>query len=381
MRKTIAASCFGLSLVGCSKLIEDLKRGGAGAAATAPVVASAVSTEGTAKRRPNASADGTVTGTATAGVDLPAPATANRAVLGGTALAAAPGPWLAKHDGAPGFGLGVLAIQSGGFVQTGFGVCGEALDLLNGGAGRGKRTCALTGRKLGGVPPQAAELPILPHEGLPDPKGRIWKYGLRIRMSVLAGSDTRDVMYGGALDNETPVYPIKVSLPADATPVSKFTGSSDGVPRYTAIARAFVLSDDARSIGGYAEFVLFNASQVDRVEFGAAYSAFAWDVDLFAAGVVQEYGYRLYGQKKYTEAAAKFADAAATAPRWELPRYNEACAWALASEPARAEVTLGDAIVRAAALGNAGGDVKKRAKDDKDFAAYKTADWFVRITE
>jgi hypothetical protein len=246
----------------------------------------------------------------------------------------------------------------------------------------GKRSCSRVARKFGGRAPEGEDLPELAGHRFPDSAGRTWKYGARIKLLWKQSPDKRVGMYGGSLDNDAAVFPIKMGVPQDAAPAEKCEDSvGDGKPYYGASTHPMLLSDDGRTIGGFAEFSVMNVMHVVRVGCGAPVNAFAWDVDVFAAGMVQEYGYRFYGKKQFADAAGKFADAAATAPRWELPRYNEACAWALGHEPEKSEASLVDAIARATAMGNSGGDVKKRAKADKDFAAYKTADWFLKATQ
>ena len=98
-------------------------------------------------------------------------------------------------------------------------------------------------------------------------------------------------------------------------------------------------------------------------------------VDRFAASIANEQGYRYYGKKDYKKAADRFATGAATDPTWDLPRYNEACAYALAADATHAEEALADAVVRG------GPKVRERARKDKDFTEYKNAAWFRRLTD
>jgi hypothetical protein len=293
-------------------------------------------------------------------------------------------------------------IKRGGFTTSGgFGVCGTTHFVETGAKVRPARsTCAFAPRKLGGALVKEADLPITVADAVSVTGPNTWKYGARISLRVRRNDAGATADFGGTLDGADAVFPVKLTRPlaanvvyaaAAAGPSStldlrikrRLPGLPSAAPTATGTAKApavkeevtavpsvFYLSADGRTLGGYVAYQVKDIA-VARIEAGSTFQAFAWDVDLFAAGIIQEYGYKQYALKKYDEAATRFSEAAVTAPTWELPRYNEACAWSLGKSPEKAKAALVDAIAR-------GGDVvRQRAKKDKDFASYATEAWFV----
>ena len=138
------------------------------------------------------------------------------------------------------------------------------------------------------------------------------------------------------------------------------------------IAQAFLagpfLSPDGKSVAAFSTYTC-SAPCIDSINLYLA------SVDRFAASIANEQGYRHYGKKDFKKAADRFATSAATDPTWDLPRYNEACAYSLAKDEKHSEEALSDAIVRG------GPKLKERARKDKDFTEYKNASWFRRLTD
>ncbi len=205
---------------------------------------------------------------------------------------------------------------------------------------------------------------------LPTSDKRPWKWGGRLELAIRADLAKHTVSYGASLDGGEPVYPIKLTWHIPKAKQEAAEGSTK-VASYTEL----YLSEDGKTLGALGSFdCVMDVAGNEESQCGATLLPFSWDVDRFAAAVVQELGYRAYGKKDFAEAQKQFAQAAATAPAWELPKYNEACAAALAGQAPNAERALRAAIER-------GGDsVKARAKKDKDFKEFATASWFTDAT-
>ncbi|MFO0664252.1 MAG: hypothetical protein U0174_09885 [Polyangiaceae bacterium] len=191
------------------------------------------------------------------------------------------------------------------------------------------------------------------------PKRNTWKYGSTIAFGVRTDPKSLTISLGGFALGEEAVYP--VLLTTAAFPEAKKPGT---LPN---IAGPFI-SVDGRYIAAFSSYRCTTPC-LDSINVYFA------PVDRFAASIANEQGYRYYSQKAYKKAADRFATGAATDPTWELPRYNEACAYALAVDEKHSEEALQDAIVRG------GPKIKERARKDKDFTAYKNAPWFRRLTD
>ena len=205
---------------------------------------------------------------------------------------------------------------------------------------------------------------------LPSSNPRTWRWGGRLQIAVKVDVAKLTVSYGASLDGGEPVYPIKLAWDVPKAKREAAEGSTK-VASYTNV----YLSEDGGTLGALGSFdCVMDVGGNEESQCGATLLPFSWDVDRFAAAVVQEFGYRAYGKKDFAEAQKQFALAAATAPGWELPSYNEACAAALAGDAAGAERSLRAAIER-------GGDsVKLRATKDKDFRVFASTTWFSGLT-
>lgn len=205
---------------------------------------------------------------------------------------------------------------------------------------------------------------------LPTSEKRSWKWGGRLELAIRADVAKHTISYGASLDGGEPVYPIKLTWHIPKAKQEAAEGSTK-VASYTDV----YLSEDGKTLGALGSFdCVMDVGGNEESQCGATLLPVSWDVDRFAAAVVQELGYRAYGKKDFAEAQKQFAQAAATAPAWELPAYNQACAAALAGQAPNAERALRAAIER-------GGDaVKTRAKKDKDFKEFATATWFTEAT-
>ncbi len=158
---------------------------------------------------------------------------------------------------------------------------------------------------------------------------------------------------GGAVDGETPVYPIVLS----SKPLA------GGSKYHTAIANDLSLSPDGSELGAVGHFFCgewCNAFEIYRAPVGA-----------FASLVYNDSGFRHHQKGEYARAAELFSKAAAADPSAKLPPYNLACAWAHLQD-ARAK----DALIVAIANDP---DAKRRAKSDADFAGVKDEEWFTTI--
>lgn len=191
-------------------------------------------------------------------------------------------------------------------------------------------------------------------------KKNMWKYGVSIALAMKDDPKAHTLSIGGFALSEDAVYPAVLSTAL--LPDAKKTATQEN------LAGPFV-SADGRAIAAFGTYVC-SAPCTDSV------SVYFASVDRFAASVMNEQGYRYYQKKDFKKAAERFATGASTDPSWELTRYNEACANALAKDERRAEIALQDAIVRGGGL-----KIKERARKDKDFTEYKNAPWFRRLTD
>lgn len=191
------------------------------------------------------------------------------------------------------------------------------------------------------------------------PKRGTWKYGSTIALAAKSDPKVQSISFGGFALGEDAVFP--TTFTTAALPDAKKSATRAN------FAGPFV-SVDGRSIAAFATYTC-SAPCLDSV------NVYFTSVERFAASIANEQGYRHYGKKDFKKAADRFATGAATDPSWELPRYNEACAYSLAKDEKHSEEALADAIVRG------GPKMKERARKDKDFTEYKNAPWFRRLTD
>ena len=108
-------------------------------------------------------------------------------------------------------------------------------------------------------------------------------------------------------------------------------------------------------------------------EFSDSFEVALIPASKLAAQAYNDAGYDHHQKKEYAVSADYFRKVVAADPTHVLAPYNLACAYARLGD-SRAEAALKEAIDR-----GLGADVKKRARDDDDFASVKSQGWFVAL--
>jgi len=202
------------------------------------------------------------------------------------------------------------------------------------------------------------------------PLGGAWPHAdVRFAFEAAVDAPAKPIVsFGGRVDDEEPVFPVRFDFPAFPAPARPPDGpTAEEWQREFSWLGAEIWRVQLSPSGAELAVV----ARLRGPHWTEVAAAKRTSVDAFVARIYNDTGMRHHERREYPRAAELFRKATTVDPKAALPAYNLACAYARLRDP-RTEAALSTAI----ALG--GPTAAARATKDADFEAVLREPWFAR---